>query len=200
MVRKGLSLEEKRDKILAIYHSTQAIYNLKDIEKAASKQGVTVQTDVNQSLVDDGLVDMDKIGSSNFFWSFPSKVAVTKQNRVDFLKQNIAQAEEKIEANKRKISELQQGRVDTGDRREKLRRVQEIGQRMQRLEEEYESLRENDPAELKKAVHLAQVCKDGVNRWTDNTWCIKNWMVKTKGMSGKDVDKYLQIKTDFDYV
>lgn len=47
--------------------------------------------DVNQSLVDDGLVDMDKIGSSNFFWSFPSKVAVTKQNRVDSLKQNIVQ-------------------------------------------------------------------------------------------------------------
>lgn len=44
MGRKGLSLEEKRDKILAIYHSTKMIYNLKDIEKAASKQGVTVQT------------------------------------------------------------------------------------------------------------------------------------------------------------
>lgn len=44
MVRKGLSVEEKRDKILAIYHSTKAIYNLRDIEKAASKQGVTVQT------------------------------------------------------------------------------------------------------------------------------------------------------------
>ncbi len=46
--------------------------------------------DVNQSLVDDGLVDMDKIGSSNFFWSFPSKVAVTKQNRVNALKENLA--------------------------------------------------------------------------------------------------------------
>lgn len=48
------------------------------------------QQEVNQSLVDDGLVDMDKIGSSNFFWSFPSKVAVTKQNIVDTLKQKIA--------------------------------------------------------------------------------------------------------------
>lgn len=46
--------------------------------------------DVNQSLVDDRLVDMDKIGSSNFFWSFPSKVAVTKQNLVDSLKEKLA--------------------------------------------------------------------------------------------------------------
>lgn len=41
MVRRGLSLEEKREKILGIYHSTKKIYNLKEIEKAASKQGVT---------------------------------------------------------------------------------------------------------------------------------------------------------------
>lgn len=50
---------------------------------------LAAQQEVNQSLVDDGLVDMDKIGASNFFWSFPSKVAVTKQNVVDTLKQKI---------------------------------------------------------------------------------------------------------------
>lgn len=46
--------------------------------------------DVNQSLVDDGLVDMDKIGASNFYWSFPSKVVVTRQNLVDSLQRDIA--------------------------------------------------------------------------------------------------------------
>lgn len=44
MVRKGLSADEKRDKILGIYHSTKTVFNLKDIEKAASKQGVVSQT------------------------------------------------------------------------------------------------------------------------------------------------------------
>ena len=29
--------------------------------------------DVLQSLVDDGLVDSDRIGTSNYFWAFPSK-------------------------------------------------------------------------------------------------------------------------------
>lgn len=29
--------------------------------------------DVNQSLVDDGLVDKEKIGGSNYYWSFPAK-------------------------------------------------------------------------------------------------------------------------------
>lgn len=44
MVKKGLSLEEKRAKILNIYHGTKSIFSLKEIEKAASKQGVVSQT------------------------------------------------------------------------------------------------------------------------------------------------------------
>lgn len=44
MVKKGLSLEEKRGKILNIYHGTKSIFSLKEIEKAATKQGVVSQT------------------------------------------------------------------------------------------------------------------------------------------------------------
>ena len=36
-----------------------------------------VVKDIVQSLVDDGLVDSDRVGTSNYFWSFPSK-AVNK--------------------------------------------------------------------------------------------------------------------------
>ena len=31
--------------------------------------------DVLQSLVDDGMVDSDRIGTSNYFWAFPSKAS-----------------------------------------------------------------------------------------------------------------------------
>nr|AEB78308.1 meiotic nuclear division protein 1 [Undaria pinnatifida] len=202
MVKKGLSLEEKRAKILNIYHGTKSIFSLKEIEKAASKQGVVSQTikDVNQSLVDDGLVDMDKIGPSNFFWSFPSKAVVDRQNLIDSLKRDIAKAEDTAAVNKRKIASLVEERADTEERQLKLRRLQDNKQRVKQLESEYETLKENDPAELEKVTNVAEVCKDGVNRWTDNTWSIKSWMVKTRGMSGADVDKYLQIKADFDHV
>lgn len=37
-------MEEKRDKILSIYHSSKGIFNLKEIEKAASQQGVVSQS------------------------------------------------------------------------------------------------------------------------------------------------------------
>jgi hypothetical protein len=45
-----------------------------ELEKIAPKEkGITEQSvkDVVQSLVDDGLVDTDKIGTSVYFWAFP---------------------------------------------------------------------------------------------------------------------------------
>lgn len=53
-------------------------FQLKDLEKMAPKEkGITAQTvkEVLQSLVNDGLVDSEKIGTSIYFWSFPSKAS-----------------------------------------------------------------------------------------------------------------------------
>ena len=52
----------------------QCVFNLKEIEKIGAKRGVISQAikDVNQSLVDDNLVEQDKIGIGSFFWGLPS--------------------------------------------------------------------------------------------------------------------------------
>lgn len=42
--RKGLSADEKRKVILDIYHCQKEPFNLKEIEKLASKRGVVLQT------------------------------------------------------------------------------------------------------------------------------------------------------------
>lgn len=38
--RKGVSAEEKRERIVAIYHDTKEPYNLKEIEQLGGKKGV----------------------------------------------------------------------------------------------------------------------------------------------------------------
>lgn len=72
--RKGLSAEEKKSKMLQIFYQKKDVFQLKELEKIAPKeQGIIVNSvkDVLQSLVDDGLVDTDKIGSSLYYWAFP---------------------------------------------------------------------------------------------------------------------------------
>lgn len=51
-------------------------FQLKDLEKLCPKEkGITSMSvkEVVQSLVDDGIVDSEKIGTSIYFWAFPSK-------------------------------------------------------------------------------------------------------------------------------
>lgn len=58
----------------------------------------------------------------------------------------------------------------------------------------------NNPEELKSIKKQIEVNKQAVNRWTDNMFTVKQFLTKKKGMNGKEADKLLKIKEDFDYV
>ena len=62
--------------MLGLFHESREPWLLKDMEKAAAKKGVVFQAvkDVAQSLVDDSLVHVDKIGTSNWYWSSPARL------------------------------------------------------------------------------------------------------------------------------
>ena len=53
-------------------------YQLKELERMCQKEkGITSMSvkEILTSLVDDGMVDTDKIGTSVYFWAFPSKAS-----------------------------------------------------------------------------------------------------------------------------
>lgn len=62
------------------FYEKRDFFQLKELEKMLPKEkGIVAQTvkDVVQSLVDDRLVTAEKIGTSNYFWSFPSTALQT---------------------------------------------------------------------------------------------------------------------------
>ena len=79
---------------------------MKEIEKFGAKKGVNPMTikDVNQSLVDDNLVQQDKIGIGQFFWSLPSKAGNDRQTLIKKLDDQISTTKSDIEESKSKIS------------------------------------------------------------------------------------------------
>ena len=105
MGKKGLSWDDKREKILQIYYSNKEVYNLKEIEKLGAKKGVVFQTikDVNQSLVDDNLVQFDKIGAGAFFWGLPSMGYQNRKVALANLDKNIQEANKNFEEIKSQI-------------------------------------------------------------------------------------------------
>nr|GEV95252.1 meiotic nuclear division protein 1 homolog isoform X1 [Tanacetum cinerariifolium] len=103
--KRGLSLEEKREKMLQIFYDSQDFYLttwkgfagilsgfiisvrcknlLKEHEKLGPRKGVISQSvkDIVQSLVDDDLVSKDKIGTSVYFWSLFGIVDLMRQSK-----------------------------------------------------------------------------------------------------------------------
>lgn len=92
--KKGLTQEEKRQKLLKVFHETAEVYQLKDVEKFGTKAGIVPQTvkDVLQSLVDDNLVHGEKVGISTYYWSFPSEASAKIDHELNSLKTKIEEA------------------------------------------------------------------------------------------------------------
>lgn len=82
--KKGLSFDEKRERLLKIFYDKREPMNLKELEKFGPRKGVVPQAvkEVNQSLVDDNLVETDKIGCGAFFWALPSQGLQTRKNAI----------------------------------------------------------------------------------------------------------------------
>jgi len=187
-------------------------------------KGVVQQTvkDMNQSLVDDFLVFSDKIGSANFFWSFPSKAYQDQNVRKETLSNTRAQIRQNIDTVSSQVDEARAER-NHPDRAKMLAEFANIRREEEQLDGQLEQLKVNDPDEIRRVEKLAQVNKASADRWTDNLWQIKSFLTKKKGMAGKEVsyiadcsqyfadvivphrivrqaDKMLHIDSAFDYV
>ncbi|GAB9473179.1 hypothetical protein Gpo141_00010336 [Globisporangium polare] len=200
--KKGVSMEEKRARILHIYHDSKDVFNLKEVEKIGAKAGVVLQTikDVNQALVDDGLVDCDKIGSGNYFWSFPSKLSQARKRKLSELEQRKTSAQEKRTKVKQTIEAQKNMRTDSDDRVQKLQRLAKLQESVKVLKTNIQHLADNDPEILEQLERNVNVAKLGADRWTDNVFTMRSWVVQKRGCASSEVDKWLGIKDDFDYI
>ncbi|XP_022110505.1 meiotic nuclear division protein 1 homolog isoform X1 [Acanthaster planci] len=201
--KRGLSLEEKRQKMMEIFFERKDVFQLKELEKIAPKtKGITSMSvkDVVQSLVDDGMVDSDRIGTSNYFWAFPSKASNARKRKLDDLTTALEGSEKKRATTKKLITKATIGKENTDDRIELMKTLAVQEQENSRLKAELEKYRECDPEVLEEVKKQTLVAREAANRWTDNIFTIKSWCKKKFSMEEKTIDKHFGIPEDFDYI
>ncbi len=118
--RRGLSAEEKRTRMLDLFYQKKDFFLLKELERIAPKEkGIVSQSvkDVVQSLVDDGMVDTDKIGTSVYFWAFPSKATAGRKRRLREAETEAQLAAKRIKKAEERAKEVRKGREDTAERK-----------------------------------------------------------------------------------
>ncbi|XP_036810348.1 meiotic nuclear division protein 1 homolog isoform X3 [Oncorhynchus mykiss] len=167
--KKGLSLEEKRTRMMEIFFETKEVFQLKDIEKIAPKtKGITPMSvkEVLQSLVDDNMVDCERVGTSNYYWAFPSKALHARKRRLEELdKQHTVEKQRKMSL-QQAVDKSKVGREETEERATLLKELQALREKRSHLKAKLEKYRECDPEVIEEMRKSNVTAKEAVSRWT----------------------------------
>ncbi|KAG1956821.1 meiotic nuclear division protein 1 homolog [Pimephales promelas] len=201
--KKGLSLEEKRSRMMEIFFETKDVFQLKDIEKIAPKsKGITPMSvkEVLQSLVDDNMVDTERVGTSNYYWAFPSKALHARKCRLEELERQNEDGNERKKALQQAVDKAKVGREVNDEREDLLKELVALKNQRDHLKVELEKYKECDPEVVEEIRKANITAKEAVSRWTDNVFAIKSWAKKKFGFENTHLDKAFGIPEDFDYI
>lgn len=189
--------------MMDIFHESQEPFLLKELEKIAPKQkGIVMQSvkDVVQSLLDDNMCRCERIGTSNYFWDFPSEAAIKRKNRSDALDKEIEQLDSKKRELNGLIEQAQLGREETDERKSLVEELAEIEEQWKQQQQELQQFKECDPALMKRKREEAKTAKEAANRWTDNVFIMQSWVRDKFNMEAADFNKYFGVPSDFDNI
>lgn len=201
--KRGLSLEEKRSRMMDFFFEKKDFFLLKELERQCPKEkGITSMSvkEVVTSLVDDGMVDTDKIGTSCYFWAFPSKASQNRKRKIADLTTNLEDLNNRKKSliDGLKLSKV--GKENTESRSETLNNLQTKQDHLKSLQRDLEQYRECDPDVIEQVKGQTDTAKDAANRWTDNVFSVKSWIKNKFCFDEKMIDKQFGIPEEFDYV
>merc|ERR1711874_121395 len=151
----------------------------KDLEKLAPKlKGITSMSvkDVVTSLVDDGMVDTDKIGTSVYFWAFPSKAAAARKRKLETLSEQLEKVSKKTKQLEEEATAAKVGREESDERVEILSQLEKETAKGKTLREMLKEFADNDPEVLNKMKEDTKIAQSAANRWTDNIFAVQDWI------------------------
>jgi Fe2+ or Zn2+ uptake regulation protein len=201
--KKGLSLEEKRQRMLELFHEKRDVFQLKELEKLAPKEkGITFQSvkEVVQALVDDNLVDSEKIGSSIYFWAFPSKAFNARNHKILELKAKVTDARNKLRGLEAEVKANQVEDTEAQEREAQALLLKDLQAKRDDLRLQVDRFKDCDPRVLAQMKGELTVARDAANRWTDNVHTIKSWCKNKFALEEAQINKQFAIPEDLDYL
>jgi hypothetical protein len=175
-------------------------YQLKDLERIAPKtKGVVQQAvkDTVMELVYDNLVVQEKLGTSQYFYSFPSAVAQKKRAKLAELEREEVTCQE-YAAKQSALLEEADAKIDVPpsapEYQAHLAALERARARRAALESKVRSENEDDASALRRMASELPLMRAGVNRWTDNIGMVKSFCTKKQGMDKESFDKWFGIR------
>ncbi|KAI5807527.1 Mnd1 family-domain-containing protein [Peziza echinospora] len=180
---KPLPPPAKLNAIMAFFHSSCTAHPFKDLEKslpaASGVSGMQVK-DILQSLVDESLIRVEKIGSGNWYWSFVGDERKRRVGLMKSLKEEKGGLEKQIDAIKEiAMQERERMQEEGGQEQEREAMIHEmvvLRKKKAELESEIASWKDNDPVELERRKAIIGQTKTAINMWTDNIYTLLSFV------------------------
>lgn len=174
------------------------MYNIKEVETIGSKKtGISSMQikDILKLLIDDNLVNCEKCGISNIYWSF--KYTSVKKLNQDFIKLSGTKNELVTSINDcdSEIEELKLNRQKSSQRDLKLSKVNQLRELNLKLLDEIESIELNNPESLSKREDNLNLINEYIEIMMDNLNILVTFIADStsSGMSKADIREYFNI-------
>ncbi|GME85319.1 unnamed protein product [Ambrosiozyma monospora] len=206
--KRGLSLEEKRSKLLTWFSAEHTVYNIKEVETIASKRtgisGMQIK-DILQSLLDDGLVNVEKCGTQNIYWVFKYDTQLKLDKEFSKYSTQSKETEAKIYELKAKLEQLKSERdeqvgVDGITRTELLALVEKLKLDVNSKAKDLSKSDKLSPVYLKNLEAKNRELVDGCEDLADIIETIISFVASAGGHNTSALKKELGVPEEFSSV
>ncbi|OAV88189.1 hypothetical protein PTTG_00686 [Puccinia triticina 1-1 BBBD Race 1] len=121
-----------------------------------------------KSLVDDGLVHVEKVGTVNLFWSFSSEASLATSRALAGLKAERDRLEEERRVLQSALEKAAADRAANEERENNLREIKVLRQDISDMRAKLKVLSNNDPQVFEEKMRVCQLYKSGAEVWTEN--------------------------------
>ena len=136
-----------------------------------------------QTLIDEKMIRVEKIGSGNWYWVFGSEEKRRRVQEMDGLREELEKCRRACDSLENQVKAKREAHGD-GDEAERMRLVdvkENLGREVAVLEKELEGYKENDPGVVKAMQEETRTAKSKAERWTDNIDVIETWLLEKMG-------------------
>lgn len=164
--KKGLSKDQKKTRMLEIFHETGEVFTYKDIEKIAQKEkGIVLQSvkSILQELVDDGVVETKKCSGTLIYWAFKNKKAKVLTEKIDNLRDVLNKENSHASEAQEILDKLQDRNYNMAEIEKIQSEISDLNKIKADLEGKLKVLREHNPKLAQKKLEDAKVswiCKE----------------------------------------
>lgn len=178
------------------------MYNIREVETIASKKtGICPMQikDVLRNLVDEGLVNCEKCGTCNIYWSFQYTLVKKIKQEHERMMERKEQLQDIIRNYQCELEILQRDRLlKDAERDNLLRQLSELSSVNSLLVSKLASTMANNPIQLTSRERHIQEVQEAVDMMVDNIEILISFIYEWNpcGLSKSEIRKYFRVPED----